>query len=134
MDDVHGKVGAVTAQIRQARIRITELDARAAARVSGPQEVRAALEKMTGRRAAIKERLLRCRQAGEEAGGTRILLEKVLQSGFSSARERPWLIRKELLALKGNIRELDEVKDKVIELEHELEVKNEEPLHVPHRR
>jgi chromosome segregation ATPase len=134
IDDVQGKLSGITTQIQQTRRRISELNQRAKTVAKNTQEVRTVLDRLTGQRAVIKDRLLRCRQAGEEAGGARILLEKVLQSGFSSARERPWFIRKELLALKGNIRELDDVEEKVSELERELDVRSEEPVHVPQRR
>jgi hypothetical protein len=92
------------------------------------------LERLTAQRTAVKERLVRCRQVGEEAGGARIVLEKMLQTGFSSARERPWFIRKELLALKRNINELYDVEEKVDELQQELDVGSEEAVRVPQRK
>jgi chromosome segregation ATPase len=133
IDSIQCEVARLTVQTQQSRDRTADLDARRAQVGREVREMRGVVERLSTQRAEMKANLVRCCQGADDAAGGRIVLARRVASGFARKTE-PWTIRKEILALKGDIIELANVEERTREFEEGLELGSRQPVELPPRK
>ena len=92
------------------------------------------VEKLRAQRDQLKKSLKRCMEAGESAGGDCFNIECNLESGLGFEPNSALTIRKDMLSLKQELRELTRMEEENDSFEKSLERDQITPVPMPQRK
>jgi chromosome segregation ATPase len=119
IDQILNKASLVQEKLRGARTRVADLEGKIARTKAETAELQTAKTEMIAEKKKLKRDLKQCRIAHEMIGGDNRVLMKEIQDGIAVPKA-PWQIRRELLALKGDVKELTRIEAKQAKLEAAL--------------
>jgi chromosome segregation ATPase len=134
VDQLQNRVSSTKLQINELNEEIAALDARCQAATRETDAIRVLIAKLTTQRAMLRENIARCCEDRDWTGGENVELRKRIRTGFGIERDAPWMVRKQLLNLKGELRELDAIQTARAEFEQNLERVHVDPVPLPIRK
>jgi chromosome segregation ATPase len=134
VDQVQNRVSSTKLKINELNDEIAALETRWQAANKDTEAVRLLIAKLTSQRAMLRENIARCSEESDWTGGENVALRKLIQTGFGIEKDAPWMVRKELLSLKGELRELEAIETARAEFEENLESVHVDPVSLPIRK
>jgi chromosome segregation ATPase len=119
IDQVLNKGSVVQDKIRAAKMRIADLEGRVKRTKAETQELQSVGAALTTEKRNVRLDLKQCRREEQTIGGENEIVFNELRDGVDIQKE-PWQIRKELLTLKAEVKELSAIEVNQVHFETAL--------------
>lgn len=119
---------------KEARTRIADLQYKLEKTTHETDGLKRVKNDLKNKKQKIIDELNNCREMHETAGGENDLLSKKIADGITVGNKAPWQIRKELLNLKAEIKQLDSIQKTQSEFENKLSSSQPTTAMIPQRK
>lgn len=134
IDQIQGKTTAIYESIREKKSKIAELEQKFEKIVNDTNEIVLINQKLMEQKKTIHQELYKCAAANYDTGGDNLVLEKEVFSGIGLEPTSTATIRKQMLSLKKELKELDDFERKQNDLESDLKVSQVPKIPLPQRK
>lgn len=134
IDQTQCKVAAVKEAMKEMKREIDELETECTRTTEETDRIIEIVERLREQRSQIRGNLKRCMEAGESAGGDNFELERQIENGLGFEPESPWAVRTQMLSLKKDLQQLDQIEEQKATYERSLEGDKVNPIYTPQRK
>jgi chromosome segregation ATPase len=133
IDQVLNRTSLTQEKIAEARARTVAFETAIARTQADTAELRKSRKSLAAERIKLRTQLAHCRIAHETTGGENEMLTRDIRDGLTYGR-RPWHIRKELLALRRDVREMADIEGQQAQFEAALAQPLDPTTTIPQRK